>query len=721
MSKKRTLLLLLTAVVLGIAAWLIWFALAPASSELVGSVGCRDCHEPFYRLWSTSFHGLAMQPVTPDFVRKTLSIGSREIAIDGRRYQAQIAPNEGWIVERGPETEKRYRIEYSLGGKDVFYFLTALDRGRLQVLPLALNARTKQWIDTTESMVRHFPTGDRSDAPLPWTDRLLTFNTSCHGCHVSQMSQQYDPSSDSYHTTWTEPGINCETCHGPGGEHVQVTREAGRGGVPSDLKIIRMKEFTVDQKNDSCGSCHAKASPITPTFQPKEAFFDHFDLVTLENLDFYPDGRDLGENYTITGWRMSACVKAGGFDCLKCHTSGGRYRFQEEARANEACLPCHEDKVKDPASHTHHRVDGEASRCVRCHMPMTEFALMRRTDHSMRPPSPSATIAFKSPNACNLCHDDKTPEWADRAVRQWHKHDYQGPLLDRARLIEAARERDWSKLPAMLAYIVSRERDEIFATSLIRLLANCPDERKWPPLRAALTDPSPLIRSAAASELKGNLGDFQTREALIRAAGDSRRLVRIRAAGALAECPAHLIPESSGLRVDAAFEELEKALQSRPDDWSANFSLGNFYLERNQLNQARLSFERATRLRPDTLMPWVNLSITCARLGDNAGAEQALRGAQAVQADSTVVNFNLALLKADKGETAEAERLLRKALETEPGMAEAAYNLGVLLGGKGEYREAVLWCRRAAELRPEDARYADTLALYLRKLEAAHR
>jgi len=711
---KTTTLLLLTAVSIGLAAWLVWFALAPASMELVGSTGCRDCHEPFYRLWSTSFHGLAMQPDTPDFVRRTLTVASGEITIEDLRYQAQVAGDKAWIVERGADSERRYRIEYALGGKNVFYFLTSLDRGRLQVLPLALNSRTKEWIATAPSMVRHFPTGERSDTPLPWTDRLLTFNTSCRGCHVSQVSQHYDPTSDSYRTTWTEPGINCETCHGPGAEHVRVTMEAGRDIPPRDLKILSLKEFTADQRNDSCASCHAKASPITPAFQPKEDFFDHFDLVTLENPDFYPDGRDLGENYTLTSWRMSPCVKAGGLDCLKCHTSGGRYRFGEEKGANDACLPCHEDKVRDPASHSRHRADGAAGQCIRCHMPMTEFALMRRTDHSMRPPSPAATIAFKSPNACNLCHTDKTPEWADRAVRKWHKRDYQRRLLDQAKLVEAARKGDWSKLPAMLEYIGSQGHDEIFATSLVRLLANCPDERKWPVLRTALNDSSPLVRSAAASELKGNLEDPGSREALIQATGDPRRLVRIRAAGALAEYPTDLMPGTSRPGVQAALEELKQALESRPDDWASQFNLGNLYLELNQPERARSSFERATRLRPDTLMPWVNLSITCARLGDSAAAEQALLSALKVQRDSPAVKFNLALLRAEQGETIDAERLLRDVLKTEPGMAEAAYNLGVLLGGKGDYREAVFWCQRAVELRPAEARYREAAELYQR-------
>ena len=63
---------------------------------------------------------------------------------------------------------------------------------------------------------------------------------------------------------------------------------------------------------------------------------------------------------------------------------------------------------------------------------MTSFAQMRRSDHSMRPPTPAATIAFKSPNACNLCHPDQDAAWADQLVRQWHTEDYQAPVLQRA-------------------------------------------------------------------------------------------------------------------------------------------------------------------------------------------------------------------------------------------------------------------------------------------------
>ena len=112
----------------------------------------------------------------------------------------------------------------------------------------------------------------------------------------------------------------------------------------------------------------------------------------LESPDFYPDGRDLGENYTFTAWRSSPCAKSGQLDCLHCHTSSGRYRFEDAARANQACLPCHEARVQDGVAHSHHP-DGKTT-CIDCHMPKTEFARMVRSDHSMRPPAPAATIAF---------------------------------------------------------------------------------------------------------------------------------------------------------------------------------------------------------------------------------------------------------------------------------------------------------------------------------------
>ncbi len=262
-----------------------------------------------------------------------------------------------------------------------------------------------------------------------------------------------------------------------------------------------ISELSIEQRNATCAPCHAKMSPVTMNFAPGERYFDHFDLVAFENADFYPDGRDLGENYTYTQWRLSPCAKSGQLDCIHCHTSSGRYRFKDAANANDACLPCHEERVKNAPAHTHHDAGTPGNQCVSCHMPMTEFARMRRTDHSMRPPTPATTLAYQSPNACNLCHTNQDAAWADKFVREWRPRDYQKPVLERAALIAAARKGDWTKLPDMLAYLSSPDREEIQTVSLVRLLANCPADDKWPVLRKLADDASPLVRASAAEAL----------------------------------------------------------------------------------------------------------------------------------------------------------------------------------------------------------------------------
>ena len=122
---------------------------------------------------------------------------------------------------KGPKGQKKYKIEHALGGKNVYYFLTPFPRGRLQTLPLAYDVKKKEWFDTAASGIRHFP-GTERDQPVSWLDPGYTFNTSCYSCHVSQLTMHYELKTDTYETTWAEPGINCETCHGPSEEHNRV-------------------------------------------------------------------------------------------------------------------------------------------------------------------------------------------------------------------------------------------------------------------------------------------------------------------------------------------------------------------------------------------------------------------------------------------------------------------------------------------------------------------
>jgi len=653
-----------------------------------------------------------MQPIAAVLARGDIDPHPEPLDIEPYRYQMLMNGNSAVMTEEGPEGRREYPVLYTLGGKNIYYFLTMLDRGRLQVMPLAFEVRSRRWIDTTGSMVRHAE--GIEDEALYWKERPLTFNTSCFDCHVSQLSRNYDIATDTYRTTWTEPGINCEVCHGPGSEHVRVFREARDKGepTPTELYLIRMADLTPQQINDSCARCHAKMRPLTQEFIPGERFYDHFDLVTFEHSDYYPDGRDLGENFTMTSWAMNVCNRNGQLDCLHCHTSSGRYRFQGET-ANHACLPCHQERVENATEHTRHAAGSKANECVSCHMPMTVFAQIQRSDHSFRPPAPAATIEFGSPNACNLCHKDQTPEWADVTVRSWRSRDYQKPILEVGRLIKAAREEDWSKLDRMLAYLEREDREEVVSASLLRLLANCPDGRIWPAARRRMeADPSPLVRAAAA-ELLGWRRDIPAnRAALLAGCRDDYRLVRIRSAVSLSGARMDDVAAADREAFEAAITEYRESLNCRPDDWSSHYNIGNLYLDSARFDDAVGAFQMAARLAPEQVMPWVNGAMAHARAGNLPASVDWLRNALHRDPTNAVASFNLGLAIAEQGDLRQAESLLRTAVASDPRLAEAAFNLGVIVGARDPV-EGAEWTGRAAALRPQDERYGYTHAYYL--------
>jgi tetratricopeptide (TPR) repeat protein len=682
------------------------------SEGFTGSISCRQCHERFYKLWSVSNHGLAMQPYTQQFSEQNLQPQKEVISIKESRYKAKIGSGQGWVVESDEHGEKKYPIAHVMGGKNVYYFLTPLDRGRLQTLPIAYDVNKKHWFDTAASGVRHFP-GSEADEPVHWMDPLYTFNTSCYNCHVSQLSTNYDLDTDSYNTKWAEPGINCETCHGPSQEHIKVCQAAGQGQKPRDLKIISTTPFTAEQTNSMCNSCHAKMSPASSSFKPGESYYDHFDLVTLESPDYYPDGRDLGENYTMTSWRMSPCVKSGKLDCMHCHTSSGRYRFAESVKANNACLPCHKERVENITEHTHHPAGGEGNKCIACHMPMTQFAHMNRTDHSMRPPAPAVTIAFKSPNACNLCHKDKDARWSDKYVRQWHKDDYQKPALDIAHLVDAARHQDWKHLDDMLAYIERENRDEVTAASLIRLLRACNSDKKWPVfIKTLQADPSPLVRAASAQALDAYLTGASLKT-LLEATQDKYRLVRIRAAASLAGIrPDRLKDDTHREALIKATDEYKAAMNAQPDDYTSHYNIGNFYMDRGEYQQAISAFTTSHRLRPDSVLPLNNIAFAYNAIGQNDKAEASFRKALKREPDNVIANLNLGMILGEQGRISEAEKAFRFAYKNDPNSAVAAYNLGIILASN-QPKESLSWCLKAYKLRPEEGKYGYTYSFYL--------
>ncbi|MFH1964894.1 MAG: tetratricopeptide repeat protein, partial [Acidobacteriota bacterium] len=382
-------------------------------------------------------------------------------------------------------------------------------------------------------------------------------------------------------------------------------------------------------------------------------------------------------------------------------------------QSDQACLPCHKEEVNDPAAHSFHEASSEGSRCISCHMPRTEFARMIRHDHSMLGPTPQASIEFESPNACNICHEDQSAEWADEWARKWYGEGYQDKVMHRARLVQSARKGNWEDLDLMLSYITSPERDEVYTASLVRLLAGCMDPRKWPALEEVFRSPSPLIRAAVVDGIVMHPETETVISMLLEAVGSEFRLVRIRAAAVLSDYPLEdMLTEQQQESVENAFRELESSLNSRPDDWSSHYNLGNFFAGRGRFEEALQSYGQATRFRPEEVPVLVNQSMVYARTGDNENAERILRQAVRIEPDNTASCFNLGLLLAEQGKPKEAEYFLREALAADPGMAEAAHNLAVLIS-RDRMDEAIGMSRLAARENPGNPRYSYTLSFFL--------
>ena len=96
--------------------------------------------------------------------------------------------------------------------------------------------------------------------------------------------------------------------------------------------------------------------------------------------------------------------------------------------AEEICSSCHSPNSQNGPhtasleEHTHHPANSPGSQCVACHMPKILPELPGGpfvATHTFHFVTPKQTEEMKIPNACNTCHKDKDPAWADTQLASW--------------------------------------------------------------------------------------------------------------------------------------------------------------------------------------------------------------------------------------------------------------------------------------------------------------
>lgn len=187
--------------------------------------------------------------------------------------------------------------------------------------------------------------------PAPQASDYVGGDT-CLGCHDIEEAFKKNPHYKRWNETsrpWSERG--CESCHGPGKEHVE-----GGGDV---TKIFNFKKASAQKISDTCLSCH---------------------LQQEERANF------LGSEH---GLNSVACT-----ECHSVHTPHVQQALLQ-ARVPALCYQCHNEVRVEFNKPFHHKVDEGLMSCIDCHNQHGGFNV-RQTRESTG-----------TDMACFKCHADK--------------------------------------------------------------------------------------------------------------------------------------------------------------------------------------------------------------------------------------------------------------------------------------------------------------------------
>lgn len=665
----------------------------PDSSEgatFVGSASCKTCHEQEYAAWANSHHALAMRRAVGDgpFASMNGVLLPDEVPFGEsglvRFTQVRTSQTSVSAEIREQNASSTWKLAYILGATPLVQPLVAADRGRLQALPIAFDPTAKIWFDVFSGDER-LP-GDYGH----WLGRGMNANSNCLACHTTDYRERYDAAADSYNSTWSEMGVGCEACHGPGSTHVADTKLA----YPPFGRDAALAEYRPSARNapdtehpgtaatslstprppattamlDLCATCHGLRREITAGFRPGSRLLDHYDPVLLDENDYEADGQVRGESYEWGSFQQSRMHERG-VTCLACHdvhTGGLR------AEGNALCLGCHEARLAT-TSHTGHEAESTGSLCVACHMPEKVFMTRdRRRDHSLSIPDPIAVREGGIASACEQCHASRGRDaLAADALRLW-------PVLTSARFVDrralagavASARRGSSDGAAILrGCLAGKGCEGAFARAgAAKLLARTTSERETvDALVAAVLDPDPLVRNAATYSLaEADVSGRAVVKALLSAAEDETRAVRVQAAWALRNANLDSLAVVDRMSVESAFAQWKDAAT---------------------LDAAE----------PETQH---NLALFLAARGDRAGAEAAYRRAVAIEPAGVASRHNLAMLLVADGRVDAAFQELQALVEVDAGFAPAWHALGLIAGERGDWPGAAQALGRCLKLDP---------------------
>ena len=390
-----------------------WWSCLPADSNLayVGRSRCAECHAQQAQDWQGSDHDRALDLATPDTVLGDFN--DQRFERNGITSRMFRRGDEFFVETEGPTGQTEvFRVKYALGVRPLQQYMVELPGGRVQVLRISWDSTKNVWfyVPPPDVVEEKLEPGD----PLHWTGAGQNWNHTCADCHSTDLHKAFDLSTESYHTSYAEIDVSCESCHGPGSLHVELAeakslfwdRRIGYG-------LAQLKGKDAKPQLDACARCHSRRQQLKEDYVAGSELLDHYEPSLLHEGLYHSDGQILDEVY-VYGSFLQSKMHREGVRCTDCHDP---HTTELKFPGNRLCSQCHLPGKYDVPAHHHHPVDSPGASCVECHMPETTYMVVDpRRDHSIRVPRPDLSVELGTPNACNRCHT-KTEE--DAGARLW--------------------------------------------------------------------------------------------------------------------------------------------------------------------------------------------------------------------------------------------------------------------------------------------------------------
>ncbi len=156
-----------------------------------------------------------------------------------------------------------------------------------------------------------------------------------------------------------------------------------------------------------------------------------------------------------------------------------------------------------------------------------------------------------------------------------------------------------------------------------------------------------------------------------------------------------------------ALDALKNAALFLPNDYEAQYNLGNCFYDQQQLDSAVVCYQKAIQLNPSFAQAHYNLGNVLKKQDLLKEAEQSYKNALGFDVDNIWVLDNLAHVLYDQGHFSEAKDCYEKVLKIQPDFVAAHIGLGAVAKALGQLQDAEDSFKRAIEFGAEFEAYSN--------------